>query len=94
MANELPADAAFLRKMLRDEMERFEKRNLAKTGGGGDITGMDPWQQTVETRLSELRGDVRHLDLKVDRNFLVTWGGIIAVALGIAAIIARVYGIL
>jgi hypothetical protein len=32
---------------------------LETRGGGGDSTGMDPWQQTVETRLGELRTDLR-----------------------------------
>ena len=42
---------------------------LARGGGGG---GMDAWQQTVETRLGDLREDVR--DLRSD--FRWTWGGL------------------
>lgn len=29
--------------------------------GDGTFDGMDPWQQSVETRLGELRGDVRQV---------------------------------
>lgn len=32
---------------------------LENKTGGGDSNGMDPWQQTVETRLGELRADLR-----------------------------------
>jgi hypothetical protein len=38
---------------------------LETSGGGGDSTGMDPWQQTVETRLGELRADVRGIGADV-----------------------------
>jgi hypothetical protein len=31
---------------------------------------MELWQQTVETRLGELRSDLRGLDTKVGNNFL------------------------
>ena len=56
-----------------------------KPGGGGDNSdGMDPWQQTVETRLGELRADVRSLGDKLDSKFLWLMGafgaGFIALA--------------
>ena len=34
---------------------------LNPPGRGRTSDGMDPWQQTVETRLGELRGDVRQV---------------------------------
>jgi hypothetical protein len=34
---------------------------LKGSGSDGTFGGMDPWQQTVETRLGELRGDVRQV---------------------------------
>lgn len=43
--------------------ERLAARSPDLKSGDGDGTpgGMDPWQQTVETRLGELRADVRTL---------------------------------
>lgn len=34
---------------------------LKGSGSDGTFGGMDPWQQSVETRLGELRGDVRQV---------------------------------
>ena len=50
-------------------------------GGGGHTEGMDPWQQTVETRLGQLHNALRDLGKKVDRNFIITWGGIIGLGI-------------
>lgn len=41
--------------------EQPPKPPLKEGGGGGTSDGMDGWQQTVETRLSDLGGDVRDL---------------------------------
>ncbi len=69
-------------------------------GGGGD-DGM--WQQSVETRLSELRGDVQGLRTEVsaefrsvrdrqERDFRLLFGAAIATALGIAGLMATGFG--
>ncbi len=61
---------------------------------------MAAWRQTVETRHSELRGDVRKLDRKVDtgfnsvhnrqeQDFRIIFGALIAVALGLAGLMAK-----
>ncbi len=41
---------------VRDELQR-----LRSAGGGGTSGGMEIWHQSVETRLSELRHDVRQV---------------------------------
>ncbi len=69
-------------------------------GGGG---GGDMWQQSVETRLSELRGDIQGLRTEMsgefrsirdrqDRDFRLLFGAVIATALGIAGLMARGFG--
>jgi len=50
---------------------------LYGAGGGGTTDGMDPWQQTVETRLSELRGEIREV-----RHIIYGAAAFILVALG------------
>lgn len=56
--------------------------------GGGTYDGMDPWQQTIETRLGELRMDVRGLGEKIDNRFFwllgVFGGGFMAVLVALA----------
>lgn len=74
---------------------------LRPPGGGGTSDGMDPWQQTVETRLGELRTDVRDLGKKVDGHFmalmaalgtgfLILGGGLITAYLRLADAIAAI----
>lgn len=69
----------------------------ASVGGGGD-DGM--WQQTVETRLSELRGDIQGLRTEVagefravrdrqERDFRLLFGVVVTVALGLAGLLAH-----
>lgn len=42
---------------------------LKSGDGGGTYGGMEPWQQTVETRLGDLRGDVKGVSDKIDNRF-------------------------
>ena len=67
---------------LREYREVTTRIAELETGGGGGHSGdMDAWQQTVNTRLS-------NIETKVDRDFKVTWGGILLLAvlgLGLAA---------
>jgi len=59
-----------------DATKRFGQKQpeevgpLQNVGGGGTSDGMDPWQQAVETRLGELRTDIRDLASKADSHFL------------------------
>lgn len=77
-----------------EEKRRIEelKKPLERQLGGGDNGGMSMWEQSVETRLGELRDDVRHLDQKIDRNFTITWGGIILANIGLAGLLAKGFG--
>jgi hypothetical protein len=49
---------------------------------------MEPWQQTVETRLSELRQDIR--DLRGD--FRWTWGLMITLFAAMLGAMAKGFG--
>lgn len=66
-------------------------RPLKTDGGGGTSGGMDPWQQTVETRLGELRQDVRELRRDMDSSFRWTWGGMVASFLILAGMLIAGY---
>ena len=72
----------------RSAVERFDHLG----GGNGRNGGNSMWQQSVETRLQSLDTRLGRLDDKMDRNFLVTWGGIIVSALGLAGLMARGFG--
>lgn len=58
---------------------------LQPGGPGGTSGGMDPWQQTVETRLGQLHTDIRDVGKKVDAQLLWTIGGFFAVLTSLAA---------
>lgn len=57
---------------------------LHKSGGGGTSDGMDPWQQTVETRLGQLHADIRDVGKKVDAHLFWTIGGFFTVLASLA----------
>lgn len=44
-----------------------KRRPLETGGGGGDSTGMEPWQQSVESRLGAYGQDIRDLRAAVDK---------------------------
>lgn len=58
--------------------------HLRKSGGGGTSDGMDPWQQTVETRLGQLHTDIRDVGKKVDAHLFWTIGGFFTVLASLA----------
>jgi hypothetical protein len=68
--------------------QRLGDRSQDTFGGGG----MDAWQTSVENRLSSLDGRIQRLDEKIDRNFIITWGGLIALGLGLAGLMAKGFG--
>ena len=47
---------------------------------------------SIENRLQSLDDRLGRIDDKIDRNFLVTWGGIILLALGLAGLMAKGFG--
>lgn len=72
-----------------------------ESGGTGGDDGM--WQQSVETRLSELRGDVQGMRTEMsnefrsvrdrqERDFPLVFGALITAALGLAALLAAGFG--
>lgn len=75
---------------LKEEQRRVGNR-LKSGGGGGTSDGMDPWQQTVETRLGDLRTDLRAV--AVDVGVLKTDVATIKERLEHVATKAGVYGI-
>jgi hypothetical protein len=71
------------------------------SGGSGGDDGM--WQQSVETRLSELRADVqgmrnemsgefRSVRDRQERDFRLLFGALIVASLGLAGILATGFG--
>jgi hypothetical protein len=80
-------------------------QTLEKKPGGPHDGGMDAWQTSVENRLGQIHTDIvgvnnkidavsTTLTGKVDRNFVLTWVGIIGLGLGVGAVLGRVFGIL
>lgn len=78
--------------LAHDLLDQRIERALARRGAGGQGGGMDAWQTSVENRLQSLDGRLGRLDDKIDRNFIITWGGLIALALGLAGLIAKGFG--
>lgn len=96
-------NVVYIRKSDKDDTTASYHR--INTGGGGD--GGDMWQQSVETRLSELRRDVAELRSDVsrgfddtrkrfdgirdkqERDFRLIFGALIALALGLAGLMAK-----
>jgi hypothetical protein len=70
----------------------LEKRGLGHSSGSDHTGSMDAWQTSVENRLSSLDGRIQRLDEKIDRNFVITWGGLIALGLGLAGLMAKGFG--
>ena len=82
-------DTTLLDSRIRAVMKDLD--NLATIehgGGGGHTSGVDAWQQSVENRLT-------NLDRKMDRNFIITCGGIIGLGLigvgGFAWMVTRLF---
>lgn len=80
-------------------LERFNKLEsrigeLEKEGGNGH--NGDMWQQSVENRLAILHNDIvmlgDRLDSKIEGNFRILAGMIITSILGIASLMAKVFG--
>ena len=80
-----------------------EGRPLPSEAANDKYDAMDAWQTSVESRLSSIDGRLASLDGKADRHFtlllsrmdrqfLITWAGMIAGFLGIAGLMARGFG--
>lgn len=74
------------------ESRRGGSGPLPPGDGGSTLDGMNAWQQTVETRLGEMRQDIRDVGKKVDSHFVLTWGGLIIGFLGMAGLMAKGFG--
>lgn len=74
----------------RAEYARSAVEQFDRLGGGNG--GSNMWQQSVETRLQSLDTRLGRLGDKIDRNFLITWGGVIVSALGLAGLMAKGFG--
>ena len=62
---------------------------LQPPAGGGTYDGMDGWQTSVEARLGEIKTDVRALRDEARSDFRLLFAAIIAVALGLAGLLAK-----
>ena len=69
-------------------------------GGGGDHTdGMEARLAKVEaaiehiqTDIGDIRIDIRDIRGKLDSQFKITWGGIIALGIGLTGVMAKGFG--
>lgn len=87
------AEPAKILPFARSKTESEQVRMVLRNGGGGDnYGGMDAWQTSVENRLGSLDSRLGRLDDKVDRNFVVTWGGMIVGFVGLAGLMAKGFG--
>lgn len=81
--------------------ERFEElgrriQALESGGGGGHDGGMEAriakLEATVahiDTRVGRVETDIRDLRQAMDRDFRLTWGMVVGVALGLASLLAK-----
>src|SRR5688572_28414045 len=96
-------DNRLLLKRLTETFERVERSNDGGSGNGGgggrmearvaklesDVKHIDTDVGEIRRDIRELRGDIKALDGKFERNFHITWAGLIAGVLGLAWLIAR-----
>lgn len=86
-------DAKF--STLRDLQLRVASLETASSGsGGGDrmearVAKLESDVENIKANVSDIKADIRGLRDKLDRQFLVTWGGLIAAVLGLAWLMAK-----
>jgi hypothetical protein len=66
-------------------------------GGGGDmlearVARLESDVQNINANAVEIKQDVRDLRSKQWAHFLITWGGLIGLGLGLAGIMAKGFG--
>lgn len=74
-----------------------KRRKLAQSpnpalGSGNGGGGMDPWQSSVESRLTSLGQDVRDLRKDMNGDFRWTWGLLVAGLIGLGTMMAHGFG--
>jgi hypothetical protein len=85
------------------EWRNGNKEAVLTPRGGDDGGEGGMWEQTVETRLAELRADIQSLrsDMhgefrsfrdRQERDFRLMFGTLIAVSIGLAGLMARGFG--
>ena len=74
MSDEANVSVEFLQRQLAEARAANEAERVETGGGGNNTGGMNPWQQSVETRLG-------NLETRIDRDFKITWGGILLLAI-------------
>lgn len=75
---------------------RTTASTLETGGGGGESGGMEARvavleqiAKSTEAVLKELRDDAKELRRNQERDFRLTWAGMIAIALGLAGLMAK-----
>lgn len=69
---------------------------IDNSGGGGNDGGMEPRiarleaaAEYIQRDIADIKHDVREIRSSMRADFLVTWGGIITAALGLALMVAK-----
>ena len=82
--------------LVKPEIETWTGPPVADGGGGGDnggrearIAKLEASASHLERDVSELRADVREIKRDQRADFRTTWAAIIAVALGLAGLMAK-----
>lgn len=89
----MPVDQGY--NTIKDLQRRVDQLEGGGSSSGGDariearIAKLESDVENIKTNMSDIKTDIRGIREKMDSHFLITWGGIIVVALGLAGLMAK-----